>query len=228
MVDHRPPHRCFTILLFLPLTLTALSLFHAAPHTFFTHHFHTLFPHFSLFADGSRIIFRLSGTGSSGATIRLYIEQYTNDTSKLEQDAQVHNCTAGYYCVLLCTALHFCVGGSARGQRWEHRDVACLGCLLCCALSPPCTLIPDFSLHPSMVTSARARIPPAAVGKHTFLTRCHRYCHRYCRHRPPWRPSSRSRSTCHSLPSSRAVRSPPSSPKQAMYVTKCVLPWMLP
>jgi len=42
-----------------------------------------------VFTDGSRIIFRLSGTGSSGATIRLYIEQYTNDGSKLEQDAQV-------------------------------------------------------------------------------------------------------------------------------------------
>jgi len=29
-----------------------------------------------LFADGSRIIFRLSGTGSVGATVRMYIEQY--------------------------------------------------------------------------------------------------------------------------------------------------------
>jgi hypothetical protein len=39
-------------------------------------------------ADGSRIIFRLSGTGSSGATIRLYIEQYTADQARLEDDAQ--------------------------------------------------------------------------------------------------------------------------------------------
>ena len=38
--------------------------------------------------DGSRIIFRLSGTGSSGATIRLYIEQFSNDASKFELDAQ--------------------------------------------------------------------------------------------------------------------------------------------
>ena len=30
-----------------------------------------------LFADGSRIIFRLSGTGSVGATVRLYVEKYT-------------------------------------------------------------------------------------------------------------------------------------------------------
>ena len=29
-----------------------------------------------LFTDGSRIIYRLSGTGSSGATIRIYVEQY--------------------------------------------------------------------------------------------------------------------------------------------------------
>ena len=29
-----------------------------------------------LFADGSRVIFRLSGTGSVGATIRMYIEKY--------------------------------------------------------------------------------------------------------------------------------------------------------
>ena len=30
-----------------------------------------------LFADGSRVIFRLSGTGSVGATVRMYIERYT-------------------------------------------------------------------------------------------------------------------------------------------------------
>jgi phosphoglucomutase len=38
--------------------------------------------------DGSRIIFRLSGTGSSGATVRLYIEAYTKDASQFEADAQ--------------------------------------------------------------------------------------------------------------------------------------------
>lgn len=42
-----------------------------------------------VFTDGSRIIFRLSGTGSSGATVRLYIEQYSADAAKLEEDAQV-------------------------------------------------------------------------------------------------------------------------------------------
>jgi phosphoglucomutase len=31
-----------------------------------------------LFEDGSRFIFRLSGTGSSGATVRLYLEKYIN------------------------------------------------------------------------------------------------------------------------------------------------------
>ncbi|XP_066996491.1 phosphoglucomutase [Anabrus simplex] len=41
-----------------------------------------------LFEDGSRIIFRLSGTGSSGATVRVYIESYESDPSTYSQDAQ--------------------------------------------------------------------------------------------------------------------------------------------
>ncbi|KAF5450359.1 hypothetical protein F2P56_030719 [Juglans regia] len=41
-----------------------------------------------LFEDGSRLIFRLSGTGSEGATIRLYIEQYEKDPSKINRDSQ--------------------------------------------------------------------------------------------------------------------------------------------
>jgi phosphomannomutase len=42
-----------------------------------------------VFTDGSRFIFRLSGTGSSGATVRLYIEQYEADTATHGTDAQV-------------------------------------------------------------------------------------------------------------------------------------------
>ncbi|XP_052188584.1 phosphoglucomutase, chloroplastic [Diospyros lotus] len=41
-----------------------------------------------VFSDGSRIIFRLSGTGSAGATVRIYIEQFEPDVSKHEMDAQ--------------------------------------------------------------------------------------------------------------------------------------------
>nr|XP_031864501.1 uncharacterized protein CI109_000416 [Kwoniella shandongensis]KAA5531573.1 hypothetical protein CI109_000416 [Kwoniella shandongensis] len=41
------------------------------------------------FADGSRIIFRLSGTGSSGATVRLYVEKYSQNESEYGLDAQV-------------------------------------------------------------------------------------------------------------------------------------------
>jgi len=37
--------------------------------------------------DGSRIIFHLSGTGSAGGTIRLYVEQYEPDVSKHEVNA---------------------------------------------------------------------------------------------------------------------------------------------
>ncbi|XP_015597724.1 phosphoglucomutase [Cephus cinctus] len=41
-----------------------------------------------LFEDGSRVIFRLSGTGSSGATIRLYVDSYESDPSTFDKDAQ--------------------------------------------------------------------------------------------------------------------------------------------
>ncbi|XP_006609202.1 phosphoglucomutase isoform X3 [Apis dorsata] len=41
-----------------------------------------------LFQDGSRIIYRLSGTGSSGATIRVYVDSYEDDPNSLNKDAQ--------------------------------------------------------------------------------------------------------------------------------------------
>ncbi|KAI4102879.1 MAG: hypothetical protein L6R37_004141 [Teloschistes peruensis] len=40
------------------------------------------------FDDGSRIVVRLSGTGSSGATIRLYVERHDGDAGKFGLDAQ--------------------------------------------------------------------------------------------------------------------------------------------
>ncbi|KAI9663387.1 MAG: Phosphoglucomutase-2 [Alyxoria varia] len=43
---------------------------------------------FVKFDDGSRIVVRLSGTGSSGATIRLYVEQHSTDEKTYEMDAQ--------------------------------------------------------------------------------------------------------------------------------------------
>jgi phosphoglucomutase len=42
-----------------------------------------------LFKCGSRIVFRLSGTGTEGATIRIYLEAYEPDTSQHHLDAQV-------------------------------------------------------------------------------------------------------------------------------------------
>ena len=38
------------------------------------------------FSDGSRVVFRLSGTGSQGATVRMYIEKYTKDASQYSQN----------------------------------------------------------------------------------------------------------------------------------------------
>lgn len=41
-----------------------------------------------IFSDGSRIVIRLSGTGSQGATIRLYVEKYSSDPSEYTADTQ--------------------------------------------------------------------------------------------------------------------------------------------
>ncbi len=40
------------------------------------------------FDNGSRIVFRLSGTGTVGATLRIYLERFEADASRHDQDAQ--------------------------------------------------------------------------------------------------------------------------------------------
>ena len=42
-----------------------------------------------LFTNGARIVYRLSGTGTEGATLRVYIEQPEQDPEKLEEDPQL-------------------------------------------------------------------------------------------------------------------------------------------
>jgi phosphoglucomutase len=42
-----------------------------------------------LFVDGSRIVFRLSGTGTEGATLRIYLEAFEPDAKNHHLDAQV-------------------------------------------------------------------------------------------------------------------------------------------
>ncbi len=42
-----------------------------------------------IFENGSRIVYRLSGTGTAGATLRVYIESYESDAAKHDQDPQV-------------------------------------------------------------------------------------------------------------------------------------------
>jgi phosphoglucomutase len=44
--------------------------------------------HRILFADGSRIVFRLSGTGSSGATVRMYIERYDDNAENYGKETE--------------------------------------------------------------------------------------------------------------------------------------------
>ncbi len=41
-----------------------------------------------LFEDGSRIVFRLSGTGTLGATLRVYLERHETRPEQLEEDSQ--------------------------------------------------------------------------------------------------------------------------------------------
>ena len=40
------------------------------------------------FTNGSRIIFRLSGTGTQGATLRIYVERYERDPANHGQETQ--------------------------------------------------------------------------------------------------------------------------------------------
>ena len=46
-----------------------------------------------LFDDGSRVVFRLSGTGTAGATLRVYLERFEPDPSR--QDEEVRSALAG-------------------------------------------------------------------------------------------------------------------------------------
>jgi phosphoglucomutase len=41
-----------------------------------------------LFEDGSRVVFRLSGTGTKGATLRVYVERFERDPARHDQDTQ--------------------------------------------------------------------------------------------------------------------------------------------
>ena len=42
-----------------------------------------------LFEDGARIVYRLSGTGTEGATLRVYLEAYEPDPARHDRDPQV-------------------------------------------------------------------------------------------------------------------------------------------
>lgn len=50
-----------------------------------------------LFENGSRIVYRLSGTGTDSATLRVYLEQIGHDPARLEQDALAFNHDLGRF-----------------------------------------------------------------------------------------------------------------------------------
>jgi phosphoglucomutase len=41
-----------------------------------------------IFDDGARVIFRLSGTGTEGATLRLYLERFEPDPTRQDEPVQ--------------------------------------------------------------------------------------------------------------------------------------------
>jgi phosphoglucomutase len=41
-----------------------------------------------LFTDGSRVVYRLSGTGTAGATLRVYIERFESNPANHDLDTQ--------------------------------------------------------------------------------------------------------------------------------------------
>jgi len=42
-----------------------------------------------VFDDGSRVVYRLSGTGTEGATLRVYVERHEPDSARQEEDPQI-------------------------------------------------------------------------------------------------------------------------------------------
>lgn len=45
-----------------------------------------------IFSDGSRIIYRLSGTGSDGATVRIYIDSYEREHIFEDTQVETYSC----------------------------------------------------------------------------------------------------------------------------------------
>lgn len=63
-----------------------------------------------LFEDGSRIVVRLSGTGSSGATVRIYVDSYEKDATLLLEDAQVcHYVLITAYLICFIVYFYICI-----------------------------------------------------------------------------------------------------------------------
>ena len=59
-----------------------------------------------IFEDGSRIVFRLSGTGTEGATLRIYLEAFEPDAARQK---------------------HGCAGSAGRTDRHRRRTVTAQG-----------------------------------------------------------------------------------------------------
>jgi len=50
-----------------------------------------------IFDDESRVVYRLSGTGTDAATVRVYLEQIERESTRQGQDAIVYNEVLGRF-----------------------------------------------------------------------------------------------------------------------------------
>lgn len=60
-----------------------------------------------VFNDGARIVYRLSGTGTSGATLRVYLERHVRDAAAISQDSAEVLAPLGQLAAQLARISHF-------------------------------------------------------------------------------------------------------------------------
>ena len=69
-----------------------------------------------LFTDGSRLVYRLSGTGSSGATIRFYVDSYVPPTPENQAAGRLTAEAASELAPLVAIGLELCEMKSFTGR----------------------------------------------------------------------------------------------------------------
>uniref|UniRef100_A0A8C5WC15 Phosphoglucomutase 1 n=1 Tax=Leptobrachium leishanense TaxID=445787 RepID=A0A8C5WC15_9ANUR len=127
-----------------------------------------------IFTDGSRIIFRLSGTGSAGATVRLYIDSYEKDAPKIYEDPQVRK--PSHWINVWADGKRVSVSPARFLSRFLSPPPSCLSPPPSCLSPPPSCLSPPpsclspppscLSPPPSCLSPLRpvSRAPPSCLS----------------------------------------------------------------